>query len=60
MAPFTLRTKEERTFAPGKYDDPQKFEIARELKAGDAVRVEFTVAADNKPPSTVSRTVTVI
>jgi hypothetical protein len=55
LVQFPGRTSEERTFAPGEQIDTVRIPISHDAKAGNAYRVEFSVAADNKPASVASQ-----
>ncbi|MFM0556829.1 hypothetical protein P0D69_38555 [Paraburkholderia sediminicola] len=47
-------TTEERTFEPGEVMDTVRIPIPHDAKPGSLYRVEFSVAADNKPASVAS------
>lgn len=59
LVPFPGRTTEERTFEAGEQTDTVHIPIPHDAKGGSAYRVEFSVAADNKPASVASQKFTV-
>ncbi|NPT33732.1 hypothetical protein [Paraburkholderia xenovorans] len=57
--PFPGRTSEQRTFEPGEQKDTVHIPIPHDAKAGSTYRVQFSVAAADRPPSIASQTFTV-
>ncbi|WP_157187678.1 glycine zipper family protein [Paraburkholderia dioscoreae] len=57
--PFPGRTSEQHTFEPGEQKDTVHIPIPHDAKAGSVYRVQFSVAAADRPPSVASQTFTV-
>ncbi len=57
--PFPGRTTEQRTFEPGEQKDVVRIPIPHDAKAGSVYRVQFSVAAGDKPPVVASQQFTV-
>lgn len=57
--PFPGRTSEQHTFEPGEQQDTVHVPIPHDAKVGSVYRVEFSVAAADRPPSIASQKFTV-
>lgn len=56
---FPGRPSDHRTMEPGRNNDIVKLQIPMDAKVGSVYRVEFSVAAEGKTPTVISKTVTV-
>ena len=56
---FPGRPSDQRTMEPGRNNDIVKLQIPMDAKVGSVYRVEFSVAAEGKVPTVISKTVTV-
>lgn len=59
LVPFPGNASEQHTFAPGQQQDTVHIPIPHDAKPGSVYRVEFSVAADNKPASTSTQKFTI-
>ncbi|MEM5439931.1 hypothetical protein [Paraburkholderia diazotrophica] len=59
LVPFPGRNTEEHVFEAGEQTDTVRVPVPHGAKAGSSYRVEFSVAADNKPASVASQKFTV-
>ncbi|CAN0621682.1 conserved membrane protein of unknown function [Burkholderia multivorans] len=59
LVQFPGHASEQRTFEPGEQRDTVRIPIPHDAKAGNAYRIEFSVAADGKPASVASQKFTV-
>lgn len=57
--PFPGKTTEERTVAVGRSKDTVQFKIPPDAKTGEIYRIELGVSSGGKPPSVISKTVTI-
>jgi len=59
LVPFPGNASEQHTFEPGQQQDTVHIPIPHDAKPGSVYRVEFSVAADNKPASTSTQKFTI-
>lgn len=59
LVPFPGNASQQYTVAPGRQQDTVRIPIPHDAKAGSVYRIEFSVAADNKPASTSTQKFTI-